>query len=89
LEEGKGSLFEQALIEVYGGGIEIVGYSSLPAGSGMGGSSILAATIISAVDSLLHPKPADEADRDECKLREEMLIYLVSKVEQVMTTGGL
>jgi hypothetical protein len=68
--------FDLVLKELFGAGIEIVGISSLPAGSGMGGSSILAAAVLAAVGALFG-----------LDMTPESLVYLVSEVEQVMTTG--
>ena len=68
---------EQQLLTRYGGGIELACISTLPAGSGMGGSSILAAAIITSLSALL--------DRVQS---EEQLVYCVSLVEQLLTTGG-
>lgn len=65
------------LIRLYGGGIEIACVSRLPAGSGMGGSSILAAAVLKSLGDALH-----------MKVSAESLMYLVSQVEQVLTTGG-
>ena len=67
----------ERLLSAYGGGIDIACTSSLPAGSGMGGSSILAAAVLKSVSGLLGLS-CEESD----------LVYLVSQVEQVMTTGG-
>lgn len=60
-----------------GTGLELVTRSSLPAGSGMGGSSVLSAAVLRSVLALLH--------RDVDNLS---LVYLASHVEQLMTTGG-
>jgi galactokinase/mevalonate kinase-like predicted kinase len=65
------------LREQLGGGIQISCFSDLPAGSGMGGSSILAAAILKSVATLLG-KP----------LSNQRLVNLVSEVEQLLTTGG-
>lgn len=65
------------LREKLGCGIQISCFSDLPAGSGMGGSSILAAAILQSVATLLG-KP----------LSNNSLVYLVSEVEQLLTTGG-
>jgi galactokinase/mevalonate kinase-like predicted kinase len=43
----------------------------------MGGSSILAATILKSIGTMLR-----------IQLSNEKLIYLVSEVEQLLTTGG-
>ena len=66
-----------AMNAIFGAGIEVVCVSSLPPGSGMGGSSIVAAAVISAVGTLLG-----------LSFSKESLVYLVSLVEQEMTTGG-
>jgi len=58
-------------------GLEIGFKSNLPAGSGMGGSSIIAAAILSSVGTLLG-----------LNVSNEDLVYQVSQVEQVLTTGG-
>lgn len=59
------------------GGLEIVCLSNLPTGSGMGGSSILAATVLQAIATALHSQ-----------LSNELVIYLVGQVEQVLQTCG-
>eukprot|EP01038_Epipyxis_sp_PR26KG_P004331 gene4331-6132_t len=70
---------KESLRMKYGGGIEIACVSDLPAGSGMGGSSILAAAVLRCVGQLLNMK--------NC-ITNDSLIDLVSQVEQLMTTGG-
>lgn len=64
-------------IERIGGGIEITLMSALPAGSGLGVSSILAATVLSALSTYfdLHWTPREVG-------RRTMLL------EQLLTTGG-
>lgn len=62
----------------YGGGLELRCVSDLPAGSGMGGSSVLAATILKSLSQLLGMESSTPRE----------LIYLVSQVEQLLTTGG-
>ena len=72
---GCGSLAEQ-LAEA-GGGIEIESWSRLPTGSGMGTSSILAATLVACIG--------------RCTGRDydaHMLVHAVVNVEQMLTTGG-
>ena len=69
--------FSFALNELYSAGLEIAGISGLPAGSGMGGSSVLAAAVLASLSCLL-----------EIHVTNELLVYLVSHVEQIMTTGG-
>ncbi|KAF9109195.1 hypothetical protein BGX27_007873 [Mortierella sp. AM989] len=60
-----------------GGGLELVVRSSLPVGSGMGTSSILAAAIL-AVLKTLKGEPYSTDD----------ILYLTQEVEQMMNTGG-
>lgn len=69
--------FEGILIQRYCGGIEVGCVSALPAGSGMGGSSILAATVLASVSQLL-----------SLPTSKEQLVYQVLQVEQILTTGG-
>jgi hypothetical protein len=45
----------QFLAQKFGGGIELTCCSRIPSGSGMGGSSILAAVILKSLHSLLNP----------------------------------
>ncbi len=73
------------LINEFLGSVEICSYSNLPSGSGMGGSSILAATILKSIDFLFLNCYADSSDK---ALTNEALIYFVSQVEQRLTTGG-
>jgi fucokinase len=65
------------LLRQFGGGLEVACMSALPAGSGMGGSSILAACILKSVSELIGVPSSNEA-----------LVYQVSQVEQLLTTGG-
>lgn len=58
-------------------GLEIASCSLLPAGSGMGGSSILAAVIIQSIYARLGKM-----------IQLDYLSYLVSQTEQILTTGG-
>jgi fucokinase len=60
--------------------LEIACFSDLPAGSGMGGSSIVAATILYSVSSLLFD--------NKQTMSESLLMDYVSYVEQLLTTGG-
>ena len=69
--------FSFALNKLYSAGLEIAGISGLPSGSGMGGSSVLAAAVLASLSCLL-----------EIHVTNELLVYLVSHVEQIMTTGG-
>jgi len=71
---------DQTLAEVLrhaGGGLEIRTLADLPMGSGLGTSSILAATLLQALSAIGgHP------------LASPVLIDQVMRVEQLMTTGG-
>eukprot|EP01041_Mallomonas_annulata_P003485 gene3485-6931_t len=58
-------------------GLELVSYSALPPGSGLGGSSIIAATALRSLGELFR-----------LTLSDETLVNLVSHVEQLLTTGG-
>ncbi len=77
ISNSRDSSLSHQLMARYSGGLEIHCVSDLPAGSGMGGSSVLAATILKSLSQLLGM---------ESTPRE--LIYLVSQVEQLLTTGG-
>jgi len=72
----KGQLLKKALAEL-GGGLEIRCHVDLPVGSGLGTSSILAATVIRAL--------AEMAGRS---LGNPALSEAVTQLEQRMTTGG-
>ncbi|XP_069956063.1 L-fucose kinase, partial [Cherax quadricarinatus] len=62
----------------YDGGLEVEVWSHLPQGSGLGGSSLLAGTLLSAIVVLLgHPAP-----------RPSHLIHATLCIEQWLTTGG-
>ncbi|XP_042225778.1 L-fucose kinase-like isoform X2 [Homarus americanus] len=62
----------------FGGGVEIEVWSHLPQGSGLGGSSLLAGTLLSAIVVLLgYPLP-----------RHSHLIHATLCIEQWLTTGG-
>lgn len=83
------------VFHIFGGcSLELVSETSLPSGSGLGGSSVLAATALRAVEHLLSragvAKEAEDwglgGEREwGARLR---LSAQVSKVEQIMTTGG-
>ena len=73
---GEAPPLEQQLIDA-GGGLEVVTWSRLPTGSGLGTSSILAAAIIASVGAV-HGVAYDKAD----------LVHAVLLVEQMLTTGG-
>lgn len=60
------------------GGMEVACLSNLPAGSGMGGSSILASAVVQAMNKCMWGRP----------LEANELIYRVLQVEQILTTGG-
>lgn len=70
-------MFSKSLEEKFNAGIEICCISDLPSGSGMGGSSVIAAVIIRSISDLL-----------ELRVTEENLVYLVTQVEQVLSSGG-
>ncbi|OQV21505.1 L-fucose kinase [Hypsibius exemplaris] len=70
------SLSEQ-LQSKWGSGFEIVSWSNLPQGSGLGTSSILAAAVVAALWSALGMKFDNEA-----------VVHAVLCVEQMLTTGG-
>jgi fucokinase len=65
------------LLQRYRGGIEVACISYLPVGSGLGGSSIVAAAVLQSICTLIGRS-----------MSREELIDLVSYVEQIMTTGG-
>ncbi|MCX8157609.1 MAG: hypothetical protein N3J91_14375 [Verrucomicrobiae bacterium] len=72
---GEGSLQKQ--LRGLGGGLEITQLSAVPKGSGLGASSILAATLLAALNDL-------------CGLRwdKDMLAARTLALEQLLTTGG-
>lgn len=79
------------LLRLFGSvGIEVACVSRLPAGSGMGGSSILAAAVLrSLMDTLRASAGATGREMEEQEEESDSsLLYLVSQVEQVLTTGG-
>ncbi|CAO3566382.1 unnamed protein product [Mortierella alpina] len=65
------------VLKYSGGGLELIVRSTLPVGSGMGTSSILAAAILAVLKTL----------KGESYTTDE-LIYLTLEVEQMMNTGG-
>lgn len=65
------------ILEGMGGGIEIQTGADLPIGSGLGTSSILAATILRALDEMMGTAAGDQ-----------VLSRRVMRLEQLMTTGG-
>ena len=67
----------KAQLEVFGSGIELTLLSAIPAGSGLGTSSILAATVLGAVSDFC----ALAWDKNEIGRRTLVL-------EQLLTTGG-
>lgn len=72
---GYGSL--QKHLRAFGGGLEITQLSAVPKGSGLGASSILAATLLAALNDL-------------CGLRwdKNMIAARTLALEQLLTTGG-
>ncbi|MBN1558902.1 hypothetical protein JW998_01540 [candidate division KSB1 bacterium] len=67
----------QQVLERMGGGIDLTLFSALPAGSGLGTSSILGAGLIATLTRML----GRDISRDELYAR-------TSNLEQLMTTGG-
>ncbi|XP_047496936.1 LOW QUALITY PROTEIN: L-fucose kinase-like [Penaeus chinensis] len=66
------------LTERYNAGVEVEVWSQLPQGSGLGGSSLLAGTLVSAMAVLLgHPPPS-----------HSHLVHATLTIEQRLTTGG-
>ena len=65
------------LLSNYKHGIEVCCISALPAGSGLGGSSIIAAALLQCLSELL-----------QLPYTRESLIYLVLRTEQILGTGG-
>ncbi|MFO1502137.1 MAG: bifunctional fucokinase/L-fucose-1-P-guanylyltransferase, partial [Verrucomicrobiota bacterium] len=67
----------RAQLEEFGGGIEVSLLCAVPKGSGLGTSSLLAATVLSTIDNL-------------CGLNwdQNTLFYRTLALEQLMTTGG-
>ena len=68
----------QRVLDRVGGGFEVSSFSGLPAGSGMGGSSVLAAAIVTALNQLW----------GNSGMSSSAVIDMVLAVEQVMTSGG-
>ncbi|XP_077567412.1 L-fucose kinase isoform X2 [Stigmatopora nigra] len=68
---------ESQLMSRWGGGLEIHAWSALPAGSGLGTSSILAGALLAAI----YQATGRSYSRDA-------LIHAVLHLEQVLTTGG-
>lgn len=68
---------QAALKEQLGGGVRVCCVSDLPPGSGMGGSSILAAALVRSLSDLLG-----------LLCSEDDLVYQVARVEQILTAGG-
>ncbi len=66
-----------AALEGMGGGLQIRTEVDLPMGSGLGTSSILAATVLRAFSEMLGSPPDDQSLSDQ-----------VMRLEQLMTTGG-
>jgi fucokinase len=65
------------VLDAFGGGIEIETFVRLPMGSGLGTSSILAATTVRALAGMLGLSPSNQDLSDH-----------VMRLEQLMTTGG-
>lgn len=73
--ERYGSLEQQ--LRAFGGGMEITLLSAIPAGSGLGTSSVLAATVLAAISDFCH------LGWDKTTICNKTLI-----LEQLLTTGG-
>jgi fucokinase len=69
--------FQEQVYQVFKGGLIVTSDSALPAGSGLGGSSILAATLVGAL--------ARASGRDYTL---DTIVHIVLKIEQILTTGG-
>jgi len=76
-DETENEKFSNRLVAIVGGGLEVACISDLPAGSGMGGSSIVAAVVVQSLVDLLCIKTS-----------KNNLIDLVTQVEQVLSSGG-
>ena len=76
-DETETEKFSKHLINIIGGGLEVACISDLPAGSGMGGSSIVAAVVVQSLVDLL-----------SINVNKDNLIDLVTQVEQVLSSGG-
>jgi hypothetical protein len=68
--------------------VNILCVSALPAGSGMGTSSILAAVILQAIYHLVISSHAFSTAVISTSLDRNMMVSLVTQVEQLMATGG-
>jgi len=75
ISPGAASLDEQ--LRIMGGGLHLISWSTLPQGSGLGSSSILAGVAIKAVVT------AFGRDMDDSSI-----LHAVQNVEQMLTTGG-
>ena len=88
----------QALFGPDIGALELACVSDVPAGSGMGGSSVLAATVVAALLRLLaragvtkttKVKMAHKGLRDDDEEpSSSLVVYYTCLVEQILTTGG-
>ncbi len=67
----------QQLLDEFGSGLEITLLSAIPAGSGLGTSSILASTVLGAINEFAGTK-----------LDKAAICNLTLAVEQLLTTGG-
>eukprot|EP01062_Namystynia_karyoxenos_P078648 TRINITY_DN8138_c0_g1_i1.p1 TRINITY_DN8138_c0_g1~~TRINITY_DN8138_c0_g1_i1.p1 ORF type:complete len:1051 (+),score=266.47 TRINITY_DN8138_c0_g1_i1:75-3155(+) len=75
VDMGGAPLAEQ--LAALGGGVELRTFSSLPVGSGLGGSSILGGVVLRALGLCM--------GRDYC---HDALVHAVLHLEQLLTTGG-
>lgn len=67
----------QQLLDEFGSGLEITLLSAIPAGSGLGTSSILASTVLGAINEFAGTK-----------LDKAAICNLTLAIEQLLTTGG-
>lgn len=64
------------LLHYFGGGIEVVSLSILPVGSGLGGSSIVAAAVVKALSSLINSSSTFKNTR--IAMDDEILSFMVN-----------
>jgi len=74
---GSGEAFRRRLAVLFGGGIELTTFAAIPAGSGLGTSSIMGAVVLAVLDRVLG---RDSEPRE--------LFHRVLRLEQALTTGG-
>lgn len=87
-EEAESRFSSHCKLLFAGGGFEIACLSFLPTGSGLGGSSVMAATVLSAICNWKRRFDEIYAPGSPFMLTSLDLVYLVAQVEQILTTGG-